>query len=237
MNRRIWRHALAMLCLVMVFTLLTGMVAPASASVNKKDIVRVDFIHYAKQTQSAARKQDTGYKLMGYKWQSTPVAYSVNTASIPAYLGTSAVVDAIGVSSEVWDTATTKELFNNTVGTTTAKYGVFDGKNTVEFGLYQGSSNVIAVTSVWFNKRTKAIVEFDMLFSTAFTWGNAELASGVMDLKNIATHELGHAVGLSDIYSGTYSYVTMYGYASYGEIVKRTLEQEDITGLTLMYGQ
>jgi len=57
-----------------------------------------------------------------------------------------------------------------------------------------------------------------------------------MDLQNIATHELGHAVGLNDIYSGSCSYVTMYGYSTEGDIGKRTLEQPDITGLQTMYG-
>ena len=57
-----------------------------------------------------------------------------------------------------------------------------------------------------------------------------------MDLQNIATHELGHSAGLNDIYSSTCSEVTMYGYSSYGETKKRTLEQPDITGLQKIYG-
>jgi len=31
--------------------------------------------------------------------------------------------------------------------------------------------------------------------------------------------------------------VTMYGYSDYGEIIKRTLEQPDITGLQTLYGK
>jgi len=57
-----------------------------------------------------------------------------------------------------------------------------------------------------------------------------------MDLKNIATHELGHAVGLSDIYTTTCNTVTMYGYGSIGETQKRDLAEPDITGLQIMYG-
>jgi len=57
-----------------------------------------------------------------------------------------------------------------------------------------------------------------------------------MDLENIAVHELGHTVGLSDIYSTACSEVTMYGYSTEGETSKRTLEQPDITGLQRMYG-
>jgi cytochrome c biogenesis protein CcdA len=59
----------------------------------------------------------------------------------------------------------------------------------------------------------------------------------LMDLQNIATHELGHAFGMDDIYTDACSSVTMYGYSDNGDISKRTLEQPDITGLRLMYGQ
>ena len=57
-----------------------------------------------------------------------------------------------------------------------------------------------------------------------------------MDLQNIATHELGHGVGLADIYDTTCSAVTMYGYSNNGDIQKRTLEVPDIRGLQTLYG-
>ncbi|MBA7689098.1 hypothetical protein ES703_97593 [subsurface metagenome] len=56
-----------------------------------------------------------------------------------------------------------------------------------------------------------------------------------MDFGNIATHELGHAVGLDDLYTSKCSEMTMYGYASYGETKKRTLEAGDITGVQKLY--
>jgi len=105
----------------------------------------------------------------------------------------------------------------------------------ISFGDYP-NDNVIAVTSVWFTRVGKRIVEFDQLYNTRFTWGDATVNPAVMDLQNIATHELGHGVGLADIYSTTCSAVTMYGYSTEGETQKRTLEQPDITGLQRMYG-
>tara|TARA_Y100000310_G_C20612418_1_gene778733 strand:- start:832 stop:1008 length:177 start_codon:yes stop_codon:yes gene_type:complete len=56
-----------------------------------------------------------------------------------------------------------------------------------------------------------------------------------MDLQNIAVHELGHSVGLGDIYTDACSTVTMYGYSVYGDVEKRTLEQPDVDGLQKMY--
>ena len=108
-----------------------------------------------------------------------------------------------------------------------------DFVNAIDFGDYS-DDKVIAVTSVWYTPKGRQIVEFDIRFNTRFSWGDAE--SDKMDLQNIATHELGHSIGLADIYSTACSAVTMYGYSDYGEIQKRTLEQPDITGLQKMYG-
>jgi len=58
-----------------------------------------------------------------------------------------------------------------------------------------------------------------------------------MDLQNIATHEIGHGVGLADVYQTACSEVTMYSYSTEGEIIKRTFETPDITGLQKLYGQ
>jgi hypothetical protein len=117
----------------------------------------------------------------------------------------------------------------------TAQYGVQDYQNAISFGDYE-DSGVIAVTSIWYTRRGKQIVEFDILFDTDYTWGDATINPEIMDLQNIATHELGHGVGLGDIYSDTCNKVTMYGYSWNGDIQKRDLEPADITGLQALYG-
>jgi hypothetical protein len=203
------------------------------------DLERVDFIHYVKPTNpSKGAKSGTCYKLMGVKWNSLPVNYVINPNNNDG-LSTDFVANAISLSAETWDNETSSELFNDLYAIDeTAQYGIQDFRNVVAFGNYS-NDNVIAVTSVWFTRRGKQIVEFDMLFNDHYLWGDAATASGtpaVMDLENIATHELGHSVGLDDIYLSSCSNVTMYGYSSEGEISKRTLEQPDITGLRSLYG-
>lgn len=201
------------------------------------NLERVDFIHYAKPPNPGnAQKAETCYKLMGVKWKTFPVNYVINPTN-PQVLSETSVTSAISTSAETWDAATSIELFNNAYAINyTAQYGVQNYQNAIAFGDYPDNS-VIAVTSVWYTPVGRRIVEFDMLFNTRFTWGDTTVANTtVMDLQNIATHELGHGAGLDDIYSSTCTEVTMYGYSSYGETSKRTLEQPDITGLQRMYG-
>lgn len=202
------------------------------------DLVRVDFIHYAKPenpgNSGQGSKTESCYKLMGVKWKESPVNYVINSTN--SGLSTTSVALAISASAETWDNNTSLNLFNNTyVMDDTAVYGVQNFENALDFGSY-GDSNVIAVTSTWYTPRGKQIVEFDILFNTSFNWGDAAINPSLMDLRNIATHEIGHGIGLSDIYSGTCSAVTMYGYSTEGEINKRTLEQPDIIGLQRIYG-
>lgn len=114
---------------------------------------------------------------------------------------------------------------------------VLDDKNEVSFAPIS-DSNTIAVTIIWgtfsgptFNRK---LVAWDQIFNTDYLW----LATGEadkMDFENISTHELGHAVGMDDIYNSGCSAVTMYGYADYGETNKRSLEQADITGISTLY--
>lgn len=200
------------------------------------DLERVDFIHYAKPTNQAKAQQSVNcYQLLGAKWNTFPVNYMINPSN-PQNLTESFIAKSISTSAETWDAATSKGLFNNVYAIDYGVvYGVQDFKNAITIGDYP-DNNVIAITSVWFTRVGKKIVEFDQLYNTRFNWGDATINSGVMDLQNIATHELGHAVGLDDIYITTCSTVTMYGYSGYGDVQKRTLEQPDITGLQKMYG-
>ncbi|MFH1054996.1 MAG: matrixin family metalloprotease [Candidatus Altiarchaeota archaeon] len=201
-----------------------------------RDMERVDFIHFKKAKPGGGKPGgDTCYKLMGVKWNTLPVNYTINPTNSNG-LTESFVTAAVSTSADTWDADTTPNLFNDAYSVDyNASYGVLDGKNSLVFGSYS-NSGVIAITSIWYNRKTKQIGEFDILFNTYYQWGDAEQDPALMDLQNIATHELGHGIGLNDIYRGACSAVTMYGYSDNGETDKRTLEQPDITGLQSMYG-
>lgn len=197
---------------------------------------RVDLVHYAKANGSAGGKPNACYKLMGVKWDANVVVnYAVNPTN-PEGLSEAFVTSTFQTSAETWDAATSRELINDSYAVDySASYGNLDGKNAVAFGTYS-DNGAIAVTSVWYNRFTKRIVEFDQIYNTYFAWGDATTNPAIMDFQNIATHELGHAVGLSDIYTSTCGSVTMYGYGTEGETGKRTLEAPDVQGLQKMYG-
>lgn len=189
----------------------------------------------------------TCYAFMGQygknylKWRDLPVHYVINPNNSlldQTFMGT-----AIDSGACAWDNATEADLFSLDGVESESSYNVLDNVNAVCFDDYYNDPDIIGACMVWYNPATKAIVEFDIVFETDFNWGNAgetdeeELGDiNIMDLQNIATHELGHALGLADIYDAQCSDVTMFGYSSEGETKNRTLEEPDITGIQKLYG-
>ncbi|MDO8509139.1 MAG: hypothetical protein Q7S27_05650 [Nanoarchaeota archaeon] len=210
--------------------------APGNSNAIDEDwnIQRHDFIHYARPSGPGKNPKTACYVLIGAKWPTLSVNYVINPAN-PQSLSESFITSTLSSSAEKWDNATSKELFNNSYQVDyNTQPGVRDSKNTLGFGNY-GDNNVIAVTSLWVSN-TGAIVEADVLFNTLYTWGDASIDPSLMDLDNIGTHELGHTVGMGDVYNSACLSVTMFGYSGTGDIEKRTLESADITGLRKIYG-
>jgi len=148
------------------------------------------------------------------------------------------IVEKINMATSEWDNYGL-DIFGDYSTDTSAGF-IGDNVNAISFGNYP-VDNVIAVCSVWGIFRgpptNRQITEFDVMFDTDFTWGDGEANSALMDLQNIATHELGHAVGLGDLYNTDCNTQTMYGYSSYGDVEKRTLEAGDIAGIRVLYGE
>jgi hypothetical protein len=165
----------------------------------------------------------------GVRWSDT-IRYEVNPAG--SGLGDELVRSTLEVSSETWDAETAFELFAEPTLTGSTSIG-YDGTNRIVWGALQ--PGVIAVTYLWYNPATKQIVEFDMVFNTYYPWSLTG-ESTKMDVRNIATHELGHN-GLNDLRAPKDSALTMYAYSSLGETDKQTLGTGDILGIREIYGE
>jgi len=182
----------------------------------------------------------TGYKIIA-KWMNTPVTYIFDYDG--SGLSEDQVRYALSAASEEWDSWTSADLANNYVAyDETANFDppeAPDTRNEVSWGNYP-TAGVIAVCRMWgvFSGKPsqRQITEFDIMFDTDYAWGDAKANPTVMDLQNIATHELGHGIaGLDDMYDDTE--LTMYAYSTYGEIKKRDLAQGDINGVQANYGK
>ena len=161
-----------------------------------------------------------GFLAKGAKWK-TVEDYLVDAES-------SEDLDAAFVSENVafniakWEDAAdglldgniTKDILGNEVG------GVVDGvdwdspddKNELYFGDIE-EPGVIAMAVVWGTFSAppglRQLVEWDHVYDQVdFVWSSTG-EPGKMDFENIATHELGHSVGLADLYETACSEQTM----------------------------
>ena len=228
-------------------TIVLGLDSLPNGLEDKGPLTKIVFIHY-KQEPSHKPQHTPGniaspscYTILakGAKWKTIENA-QVNPTN--SNLSASFLTSNTLAAREAWDAQTSQELFGNTItvnNTADVDSSSPDGFNEYVFSSYS-DPNVIAVTTVWgyfFGPpQTREIVEYDVLFNTAYVWGDAAANGSVMDYLNIATHETGHGAGLGDVYDTACSEVTMYGYSAYGETKKRTLEQPDINGLRKLYG-
>jgi hypothetical protein len=77
------------------------------------------------------------------------------------------------------------------------------------------------------------IAESDLVFNANERWSNSEQSSGsgTYDVQAVALHEMGHAIGLADLYEPGDAEQVMYGYDAH----RRDLNDGDIAGLKKLY--
>lgn len=233
--------------LVLLLLPATVSAGPTNKPITPKDIKEITFVHFAKpDTPPGQDKKDKPepepegiYELIGTKLFET-ATYYVNTSGAP----TDSDIEIIE-SFETWDGVVAAELFN-CGGETNLSGRKYDGQNTVSWARI-APKRTIAIATFWYysddNPETfDEIIEFDIVFNSFLNWGidsddelEGDILTDAFDVQNIATHEVGHIVGLADLYDSDNYYLTMYGYGSEGETQKISLADGDIEGANLIY--
>jgi hypothetical protein len=200
------------------------------------------------------------YELMGknIKWIApVELEFVINPTGNLDGLDYSFIYNTIDASAETWDAEVEEELFVSSTTDLVPENG--DNYNDAQrdytnevFFADLPQEGAIAVCIVYYINvgppSQRQILEFDLVFDADlvfvapdgniydYSWGDATDDGDQMDLQNIATHELGHSLGLADLYDDACSEQTMYGYASIEETKKRTLEAGDKAGIAVLYG-
>ncbi|MGZ4904029.1 MAG: hypothetical protein ACXV5I_04385 [Halobacteriota archaeon] len=194
-----------------------------------------------------------GYDVAAWHWvlskseNQKGVKYIVNpSVAVAKYkLTQTSVVNAIQDSFNAWNKVGPKPTKSSSlyayggVSLTARHSNSIDHKNVVSWASVLDSSgnpdpNIVAVSYMWYRISDGGLLDCDTVFNTYFTWG-INSGGSTFDIQDIGTHEFGHWTGLNDIYDSTCTPMTMYGYAWYGEVYKRTLEQGDAAGVHAAY--
>ncbi len=178
----------------------------------------------------------------GVKWKEVE-GFIVNPANTRG-LSSTFVTDNLNFDINKWELAAGNIAIlgygSDTTEILAADLDQPDDSNEVYFADvdYPGA---IAVTIVWGIFRGppswRELVEWDQVYDDVdFDWSDSGEA-GKMDFESIATHELGHSVGVNDLYDSLCIDQTMYGYAGSGETNKQTLEDGDEIGIWELYNR
>lgn len=184
-----------------------------------------------------------GFLARGAKWKSLE-DWRVNPEN-SRDLGANFIFSNLASNIGKWESAAAYEILGEGTKTTDileADTVEPDDQNEIYFADI-ANSNAIAVTIVWGyfsgNPSWRELIEWDQIYDdVTFDWSEdclSENCETKMDFENIATHELGHSVGMDDLYVNNCSEETMYGYATFGETKKRDLGAGDITGIRELY--
>ena len=221
--------------------LIVTMISAALPLIAQSDVVQVSYtiqIYQNARPDSPGKAKPTpvspDYKLIFNRGTTDiPLTLTVYTQN-PEGISSTQFLLAISNAASEWDDETSASLIGDinvvTFGSTVVAPNDINAIFFADLG-----PNVIAQASIWYSRATKEILECDICFNTDFAWGTNGEAT-VMDLQNIATHELGHFFNLADIYDESKDDLTMYGYSWEGDIQKRDLAEGDILGIQKVFG-
>ena len=188
----------------------------------------------------------SAYILMGRKWtQVDPqIKMSLKDDSLFAATGLSrnGALVAVSAAANTWDDSTSRNLFfdGGAILTTTPNWK-FDGVNNMAFTPYATGCSALASTGVWYKTQgipsgqAYPILESDMTFNSNLKWTTTGEA-GKLDFQSVVLHELGHTIGLGDLYGRSQFSKETIQVMHYYNGVKRTLGNGDIYGEWLLYG-
>jgi hypothetical protein len=125
-------------------------------------------------------------------------------------LNTNSVCSSIETAASIWDAASSQVLFASTViPSSSVSRDVQDGKSVHSWeniGSYNGVYSP-GHAHVWYTTSSQEdgffqITDSDVDYNTYYNWNTNGISIGTnYDVETIAVHELGHTLGLADLYN------------------------------------
>ncbi|OGC45701.1 hypothetical protein A2V49_01775 [candidate division WWE3 bacterium RBG_19FT_COMBO_34_6] len=147
-----------------------------------------------------------------------------SNSNVTFYINENGTPDTDGEFTAIQSSFQTWSSVNHSIhsfvygGTTSRTPQALDGFNDIGWieSNWPYASSAIGVNDWWFdgNPNSRQITESDIYFNGVnYSWTTTG-QTGRYDVQNIATHELGHALNLQDLYGNTDGEKTLYGYSS-----------------------
>lgn len=172
-----------------------------------------------------------GYVSSGHTWGVYQVPIYVNPTNVDG-LSESALESAVMAGANAWTSQSNANIQFYYAGRTTGTSLAKNYKNEVFFR-NESNGSTAAVTYWWYDG-TGHLVDADIVFYDGgfkFFTGTTSCSNGIY-VEDVATHEFGHALGLSHTSVSGATMVSSTGWCSQNW---RTLEADDIAGIEALY--
>jgi hypothetical protein len=189
-----------------------------------------------------------GTRTQSLRWRDFPVRYYINNNGV-AQVTPQQFQAAVGRGFSTWHAVESAQTSSEFAGFVQAQPFVTDGASVIGFLNRPDQDRTLAATTFTVDLTDGRLLESDIFFNGAFSWSVADGgAADRFDLESIALHETGHLLGLSHSALGETELVpggrrvlaaesVMFPIAfNRGNIAGRTLSDDDIAGISDIYG-
>jgi len=191
--------------------------------------------------------RSSAYTLSGYRWNTKDPQLKwvlKNDANMKNEgLDTVEVKKAIESASNTWDAASNQNLFADSSLVTTDSLVTADRynrKNTINWKPLVTNCNVLGYARTYYSSAKVdgyySALESDLVLNSNYNWRTDSINRGGLDVQSVLLHEMGHTLGLGDLYGkAEYTYDTEQVMHYYTR-EKRALGNGDKTGIWKLYG-
>jgi hypothetical protein len=189
-----------------------------------------------------------GGQSTAFIWKRTPVRWFATDRGVPG-VSASEFQGAMARAFATWEAVPSASITFQFVGFTGAEPFDDDGISVLGFQSEPDLERVLGATGFVVDTVTGEIVESDIFFNSTFTWSTSAAGDPArFDLQSVATHEIGHFIGLGHsalgetevrpdggrrvLASGAVMFPISFGR---GITIDRELQPDDIAGVSDLY--
>jgi Matrixin/IPT/TIG domain/Carboxypeptidase regulatory-like domain len=167
------------------------------------------------------------------RWQTLPVSYRIHAGGLPG-LGNGSEFIAVQQAFDTWQNLPSSSIAFRYEGTTPVQSGGNDGVNIISFQDTSFSFGIGTIAVTVSSSAQGFFRDADILFNPSnpsITFATDGRSDG-FDIQAIATHEIGHFLGLD--HTAIVS-ATMNPTGARGTVFPRSLKSDDIIGASTLY--